>query len=543
MTKISKEEAQKRLKKLQKEKEKLEKEKRKDKTELEQELIKVAKSNLITFVQLFWNLSGGKGDFKKLWHAEAICEHLEALYNLEVKKLAINVQPRLGKSTICSTLYPVWIWLQEPDHQFISASYGHDLAKRDAQNSRGLIKSSYFQKCYGHLFQLSGKNLEHRYENNYGGRRVATTPTGAGTGEGADSLIIDDPHKAGDAKSEKELETVRNWFDTTISNRYNNPEKFRILLIHQRLAENDLIGHIKEIYNNELCHLNLPCEYEGDKSKTFLGWQDPRTKKGQLIAPELFNKRNAETEKLKGNFYWFTQYQQNPTPDVGGILKEEFLQFYDSLPSIKNFDLIFTSWDLAEGKEINTDTESERCYTVGQVWGVLGKRKFLIDQFRDKVSFIEQKEEFLQLEKKYPEIAFHLIEKKSNGVALINHFENQVGVSSVVEIKPKKYGKDKEERFNLSLPNFHGKEVILPNPKIYPRFTENKKELLSFPKAKYDDTVDATTQALNYLNLNYSPSETIVPNEDFKSDENTHKMFNLDDFETNIKQIRDVFSF
>jgi len=120
---------------------------------LTEELNMLAEGNLYHFVVAAWRYIA-KGEFKDNWYVDAICAHLEALQRGEIRKLAIGVAPRLGKSTICSVAFPVWCWLQDPGHTFITASYGADLALRDAVKSRSLIGTSWFQGLWGDKFHL-----------------------------------------------------------------------------------------------------------------------------------------------------------------------------------------------------------------------------------------------------------------------------------------------------------------------------------------------------------------------------------------------------
>lgn len=677
---------QKEIEEIQRELKQLEDEEKQDDDKAFLQMAEFAKKDFMTFVVLFWKEAQTGQPFKQCWHVEAIVDHLEALANLEIKKLGINIQPRLGKSTLCSQMFPVWRWLQRPEEQFITATYGQGLTKRDASRSRKIIESEKFKSLYGDYIQLrKDQNEVLRYENTKGGYRIATTVRGGATGEGADChapytlirtnkgnikisdlyynpdlypikvltynqttgknewlepkavlqsdlndrylikltfedeswtictnnhkwfsnnnfieteklspkdsiksendyrriksikklnkrnndyqvytlsmppngnyyvapkdgkdgvlclncLIIDDPHKAQEARRPADLETVRNWYDTTITNRYNNPSTFKQLIIHQRIVEDDLMGHIKSHFD-DFVHLRLPCEYDGDKSITAIGWQDPRTKNNQLIAPELFTEEDAKEQKKHGKLYWNCQFQQNATIAEGNLIRRNDLNFYNQAPMLERFDMIFTSWDLGEGDEEN-EQNNDLDYTVGLVWGLIGKKKFLLYMERGTWIFNKQLERFRFVERVYKnKISNHLIEKKSNGAAIINLLQTRYKVNNIVPINPKDFGSSKEDRVDLSLDSIKGGEIHVPNPKIYPWAETVISELTKFPTGAKDDCVDATTQLINYVNANNinDKSTTIIES---NYENSPHSFFEIEDSGSEMATIRDIF--
>jgi hypothetical protein len=73
---------------------------------------------------------------------------------------------------------------------------------------------------------------------------MATSVGGVLTGRGADLIIIDDPLKPSDAMSESRRVAANEWFDGTLYSRLNDKTKGAIVIIMQRLHEDDLVGHV-----------------------------------------------------------------------------------------------------------------------------------------------------------------------------------------------------------------------------------------------------------------------------------------------------------
>jgi hypothetical protein len=64
------------------------------------------------------------------------------------------------------------------------------------------------------------------------------------TPRGADIIIIDDPLKPEEAMSESQRRAVNQWYDDTLFSRLNDKQWGCIILIMQRLHEDDLVGHV-----------------------------------------------------------------------------------------------------------------------------------------------------------------------------------------------------------------------------------------------------------------------------------------------------------
>lgn len=67
----------------------------------------------------------------------------------ELRRLIINVPPRTLKSTLVTIIYPVWVWLTEPGHHFLTASYSLDLSAEHSGKRRNLLQSAWVSRVVG----------------------------------------------------------------------------------------------------------------------------------------------------------------------------------------------------------------------------------------------------------------------------------------------------------------------------------------------------------------------------------------------------------
>ncbi len=306
------------------------------------------------------------------WPIEAVAEHLQAVCDGEIRRLIINIPPRTGKSSFL-TAFVAWCWAQTehtatsgPGVQFLFASYAEKLSMRDSVKCRRLIASQWYQNFWGDRFKLNDdQNTKHRFSNDKGGERLITSIGGTATGEGANVFCIDDPNAANEAFSEATIRSTIDWWDQTASTRLNDPKKGAFIVVQQRLAEDDLSGHILETSVGDWVHLCLPMRYEADRSfSTSIGWTDPRSEEGELLWPERFGEPEvAALERQLGPFASAGQLQQRPEPKGGGVIKREWwLTWGDK--AFPPMDYILASLDTAYTEKTEND------YSALTVWGV-----------------------------------------------------------------------------------------------------------------------------------------------------------------------------
>ena len=100
------------------------------------------------------------------------------------------------------------------------------------------------------------KTVEGLVQTSAGGERRAVSMTGSIRGFGANIIIIDDPQKADEALSEKAREAVHTTYTNTILSRLNDKQKGVVVLVAQRIHDDDLAGRL--IASKDYACLQLP---------------------------------------------------------------------------------------------------------------------------------------------------------------------------------------------------------------------------------------------------------------------------------------------
>ncbi len=296
-------------------------------------------------------------EYKHGWHIDAICEHLEALYAGELKHLLLLMPPRHMKSLSVSVMFPAWAWLQNPGTRFLYASYAHSLSIRDSIKCRRILNSAKYREMAG-IFQpdfglLEDQNTKMRFENTYGGQRIATSVDGALTGEGGDIIVVDDPHNVREVESEAVRTNALSWWDEAMSTRLNDRKTGHYIIVLQRSHEKDLAGHIMEglakDHEDEWTTLCLPARYEGEtRYHTPLNFEDPRTVVGEPLWPEKWDEDSLDSvEGQLGSYGAAAQLQQRPAPREGGLIQSRWFEVVDKGPPESEIKKRLRFWDLA----------------------------------------------------------------------------------------------------------------------------------------------------------------------------------------------------
>lgn len=454
--------------------------------------------SLIEFTKEFWPVIEPGREYKSNWHIDAICEHLEAVTRRDITRLIINIPPRHMKSLTCSVFWPVWTWIKQPEHRWLATSYAQNLSTRDSIKCRRLITSDKFQEWYGDKFTLtSDQNQKTRFENDKTGYRIAASVGGQLTGDGGDTILVDDAHNVQDAESPAIRESTIEWFDMSLRTRLNDPSTGAIVIIMQRVHEADLVGHVLDKEEKEWDRLVLPARYESDHphiSVTKLGFQDPRTQDGELLWPDRVTEEAlTKLESGLGQYAAAGQLQQRPSPREGGMIKREWFRWYEDHQLPENPYKHAQSWDLSFKKNDGTD------YVCG-LYGVVHENSLYIwDGFRQRANFPDTEKAILTLNATYPKTSVTYVEDKANGPAIIDSLKTRL--AGLVPVNP---GKDSKESRAAA-----GSGRIMSG-NVYLRKNHWLSDIIIqectvFPNGANDDTVDALMQfikmELGFVNI------------------------------------------
>lgn len=297
--------------------------------------------------------------FKKLYnrkfvvnhHHEQICDLLDRIIRGEITKAMINIAPRYSKTELAVKNFISHCLALNTSSKFIHLSYSDDLALDNSEGIKSIVEHESYQELYPNVKIKKDSRSKKKWYTTDGGGVYATSAAGQVTGFGAGkvddeqeneflaeldsmlndiginsgfggALIIDDPIKPEDADSETKRERINNRYNSTIKNRVNS-RKTPIIIIMQRLHENDLCGFLLESEPGEWTVLSLPCIYEDENGNE------------QALWPFKHTLEELKALEDKDSISFGRQYLQNPQP-IGGKLYGRPWKTYEVRPYSKS---------------------------------------------------------------------------------------------------------------------------------------------------------------------------------------------------------------
>jgi predicted phage terminase large subunit-like protein len=428
-------------------------------------------TSLREHIRAIWPIIEPGTKFVDGWHIGAVSEHLQACSMGQIQYLILAFPPRSMKSITLAVGWPTWEWTWIPYIRQIFNSHTAALSTRDSVKCRRVIESRWYQRRFGHVFQLTtDQNQKTRFENDRAGYRIAGSVGGAGgTGEGGDRIVVDDAHKVNEANSTVKREAAVTWWRETMASRRNDPKTAVRVVSGQRVHEADVTG--------------------------------------EILAREL------------GPYAYSAQYQQEPTPAKGAVFEIQWFKWY-TLPKIRIVDDFIVSPELTIRKENvvefppavdemiqsvdasfkgKTRTAASRGtdFFVDQAWARRQADVFILGEERGQWELPASIAAVRKMSAEYPKAKKKLIEDKANGPAIVSTLRHELG--GLIEVDPEKLGGDLVARARAASPFVAAGNVYLPHPKIAPWILDWLNEMVKFPRAAFDDRVAAAVQAILIL--------------------------------------------
>jgi predicted phage terminase large subunit-like protein len=465
--------------------------------------------SLSAFVRDAWPVLEPNNLLKWNWHHDAMCEHLMAQSHGEIRNLGINVPPRSAKSTIVSVCWPAWEWTWNPAQQWLCGSYAGGLALDLALMMRRLVESDWYQRWWGHVFQLTeDQRAKGKFDTDKGGHRISVGAGGPVLGRGGNRLVMDDPHNTKQAESEDVREGTVDWYQRFWEGRLNDPQTGTRTLVMQRLHQHDVSGAL--IDRGDYEWLVLPMEFEpARRHHTTLGWTDPRKQAGELLHEARDGTAEVTAAKTRlGTYGYAGQMQQRPSPSEGGMFKRQWWRRWRPFASPPKegvvmapapFDRKVISVDCAfkdhrdqPGSAGKTGKQVASSRVCVMTLGVHGPNKYIIRVVADQMDILQTIQAIRDARKADPDAYAVLVEDKANGPAVVQMLKREM--PGVLEVSPRG---DKVARATAVMPQVEAGNVLLLDGA--PWVAEFIEEHAKFPAGTYKDQVDTLSQAVIWL--------------------------------------------
>jgi predicted phage terminase large subunit-like protein len=389
------------------------------------------------------------------WHIDAICYHIQQMVTGDARKrLNLNLPPRTLKSFIVSIALPAWLLGRNPGIGIICASYSDELATKFSRDCRALLETPFYKRVFPGTKLNPKKASEGEFETTKRGSRLATSVGGTLTGRGGEVLIVDDPIKANDAESEVARKAAIEWFRNTALSRLDDPAESLVYVAMQRLHVDDLSGILIE---QGWPSLVLPAIAVEAADYAIAEDEVHHRPAGELLQPERDSPEAIDELKREiGSRVFAAQYQQNPTPPDGNMIKAAWLGRYDRVPERNSFQRVVLSCDPAGKAGAHND------YTAITIVGVQNQALHVLHVSRGHWLVTQMRDQIIELAARWA-VDLVIVEDTSSGIGLIQLLQEQ----SRLNVVGRKPDTDKETRMSRQQGRFEAGRILLPNEARY----------------------------------------------------------------------------
>lgn len=441
---------------------------------------------MVFYERCFATLEPGT-PFVDNWHLHAIAQALNRVETGDSRRLIVNVPPRSGKSLIVTVAFTAWLLGRNPRLRIICTSYSADLAQTHAAAFRAIVASIWFQQSFPAFRIRRGGDRKLETITTERGYRFAVSISGPVLGRGADLIIGDDAMSPDATFSEAVRRREMGFWNTAHRTRLNDKRKGAIILISQRLHEDDLIGQVQQ--TGDWHRLIMPAiASETMRYRIGPSADDVYARRaGEVLDAEREPREVLdEMRRAVGSMTFAAMYLQDPVPPDGNVIRREWLKYFDREPEPSSFKYSVASWDTA------STLDATSSYSVGLLWGWDGENYYLLELIRGRWETPELRNMILECNRAWqPDET--LIEDTELGRSLQQDIRRTNGIR--VHLLRPRY--DKRARLLAQSARFESGQVWIPSSESWTH--DYVSELLSFPFGRSDDQVDATSQALDFL--------------------------------------------
>lgn len=373
-------------------------------------------------------------------HIKYLCDTLQSeVERIERKEhkqqdLIINIPPRTSKSLITSVIFNAWVWTRIPSAKFICVSYDDTLAVINASSTRDLLESNEYQELFGKYVAIrKDSNAKTLFENTRGGRRISKTTGSNVTGHSGLFLILDDPQNAITVMSQAKREETYNYYTQQLYNRLTPVQLGLRIIVQQRLQEEDLTGKLLKDKKQraKYKHICLPAtESEKINPRELVSFY-----RDGLLDPNRLDRRTlSDMEVTLGVYGYSSQYDQEPVPIEGGILKKEWLPVWE--PGTVQRDTkahpVHFFLDTAYTEKTSNDP------TALLAAFKKGNEIFILRAEEKRLSFPDLIEYITEFTSAYGYTGDSMIfvEPKASGISVVQQMKNSTNLNIIEDVAP-----------------------------------------------------------------------------------------------------------
>lgn len=425
--------------------------------------------------------------FQVAAHHRLIASALQRVIEGSLKRLYIGMPPRHGKSEMASVRFAAFYLGRYPDKQIIHISYAAALSNEFSRQVRRIIREDEnYRLLFPHVRLDPDRERLDDWKLVQGGGFKSVGVQGGVTGHGADLMIIDDPHKEGDAESPAVLDAIFVWYATAARTRL--APGAAIVFVMTRWHPRDLMGRLLELERDDP---------EADR------WE-------QLVLPALAGE-NDPLGRLPGEALWAERYSAGALRALRAISERLFDALYQQNPRAMSKEMfkrsgfqVVGSSELKKGAwcfDLALTQDERNDYTTAERWEYNEETGALLltHIIRKQQEWPDTKKLICELIELYPEDDF-VFPPTLLEMLVVQELRVAVGSNQhrIKALLGTEYRGDKVARAQVLADRCE-------NDKVFVVYGENTEvficELCEFPAGEHDDLVDSSSVATHWFGL------------------------------------------
>lgn len=451
-----------------------------------------------SFLAFYMRMTG----FEPPAHVKVICRLLQSMEEDRVDRAMIFAPPRHAKTTLSSILFPAWTIGRHRRTKIMTIAHTADYALEIGARVRNLTRTPEWP--FADFALADDSQAKDRWKTVEGGEMNTFGATaGNQHGRAAEWLFMDDLVKGREmAMSPGQRDTIWNNYVSDMRSRLQDRRKQ--LMTFTRWHQDDPAGRVlPENFDGRTGWyrdreteepwfvLSLPAVAEHEN--------DPvGRRKGEWLWPDRFGEKELGPERKRGGWMWSALYQQRPSPEEGLFFKAEYFQNRYDPGTLDRLSLqVYMTSDYATKEKQSTSHDPD--YTVHMVWGVdQDWNIYLLDGWRARTTADMWAANWIRLARAWKP----LMAGEEQGVILatVTPFLTRMMLQENVHVARRQFPSsvDKVARAHSFLGMAAMGKVFLPDrakcgPEMLQFLDAFESEILAFPTARHDDTVDAAT--------------------------------------------------
>jgi len=460
------------------------------------ELVKgeLCRRDFFKFVQEFWDVVIPEEPIYN-WHIPYLCKEFQLAAERvflglpNEYDLLINIPPGTTKTSIAIVMFPAWIWTRMLQARVLTLNYSATGATDKSSLSKDIIKSEKYKSYFPEIEIRQDIDNKETYKTTVGGERVAKGIKGSVLSGHYHFILFDDPLNITESASKIQRDTTNTMLNKIATTRKVDKKVTFTAVIMQRLHEDDPSGMLLAKSGYKLKHINLPAKDNGKIKPAFL-----KTKYKNGLLDEIRLDENVLSQQLigLGSYDYAGQFDQEPAPSEGGMIKKEWFKFISMSDFIEKTKETNIVWNFEIDGAYSSNKSNDQ--TAVLVWSEFKN----IIYIRHVLGVWQEVNDFLTTLNNYlPQHGYTnnskvYIENKASGIVFLQVLRNQTRLNVISEI-PKA---SKEERVKSILPVLESNRVVLINGDWNESFID---QCGAFPRAKLKDKVDCLTAVINRL--------------------------------------------